>query len=481
MADSFFDRPPSFQINAWTGSDSAPALVTGDRVAWSLHSRSPGKADGERERDFDVDIRDWTHPKVGWGLVLPDNEEIRPAGRRARADDAPEAIQRLLASRPGAPVLRWRANASGFGELLRYTPDDRVRTLQLTSAWGVALDRLPRFLLIFAPPSVVPWSFQYAANLQRGVGRLWLEGEALDNYVNALIGDWAGAACDSNAPLVWSVDHGKADITWLMDQAISRKLSARWSSEPDGDFSRATRLFGADATREQLVEALSRTKPGLVVTTSHGMTGPLNDAATMAAQLGMPVDATRRSLDLAALCDQWQPDGAIWYSHACCSAGSDAVSAYDGLFDRSTDVGRVLAGVSANCGASIAPLPQRLLGAKRPLRAFIGHVEPTFDWTLRDPETQQRLTDSLLDALHDKLFSRHIRPPIGSAMASVFDGVGTLLSQWGSACGAANRGAPNSLIRALHFQVSALDRQHTVILGDPTAALPALAALAAAR
>lgn len=475
MADPFFDQPPSLQINAWTGSDSAPAQLTTDRLAWALHPHSPGKADNDDDRaPLDVDSRDWTHPQVGWGLVLPDDDTIQPPGRRAKADDAPEAIQRLLAARPGAPVLRWRSNASGIGELMRYTTDGRVRPLQLISSPGIGLNELPRFLMIFAPPSVIPWTFQYAANLQHCVGRLWLKGEALDNYVNALIVDWAGSACDSHAPLVWSVDHGKPDISWLMDQAISRKLSAEWSSDADGDFARATRLFGADATREQLVAALARTKPGLVVTTSHGMTGPLNNAAAMAAQLGVPVDVARRGLDLEALCDQWQPDGAIWYAHACCSAGSDTVSAYDGLFDRAGDVGRTLAGVSAVCGACVAPLPQRLLGAKRPLRAFIGHVEPTFDWTLRHPETRQRLTDSLLSALHRRLFDARMRPPIGAAMASVFNDVGTLLYQWTRACATANRAVTKNLTQALYYQVAALDRQHTVILGDPTVALPAL-------
>lgn len=479
LADHFFDQPPSLQFNAWTGSESAPAQLSAERMAWSLRTHSAGNAnhvDRGGGRDFDVDIRDWAHPQIGWGLVLPDDKAIQPPGRRARADDAPEAIQRLLAARPGAPVLRWRANAGGIGELLRYTADGREWPLQLISGWGIGLSEVPRFLLIFAPPSVIPWSFQYAANLQHCVGRLSLEGEALENYINALIGDWAGTACDSNAPLVWSVDHGKGDITWLMDQAISRKLSDQWASERDGDFSRATRLFGADATGEKLIAALARTKPGLVVTTSHGMTGPLNNAPVMAAQLGVPLDVARRGLDLEALCDQWQPDGAIWYSHACCSAGSDAVSAYEGLFDPATDVGRTLAGVSAGCGARIAPLPQRLLGAKRPLRAFIGHVEPTFDWTLRHPETRQVLTPSLLNALHRNLFSKRMRPPVGAAMASVFDGVGTLLTEWIGACADVNKAVPKSLNKALYYQVAALDRQHTVILGDPTAALPALVA-----
>ena len=49
----------------------------------------------------------------------------------------------------------------------------------------------------------------------------------------------------------------------------------------------------------------------------------------------------------------WQPDGAIWYCHACCSAGSEAPSAFESLFAETTEVGRVLRSV-ASLGARVA-------------------------------------------------------------------------------------------------------------------------------
>lgn len=476
LNNGFFDEPPRLRFNAWTGAETAPEQLSAERLSWALRNHSPGKmAADEGWREYEeIDNREWRNPQVGWGLVLP--ERALPNASLATANDAPEAIQRLLAARPGSPVLRWRGSEDGVGELRRFTPDGKVRQPELITEQGIAPWQLPRFLLIFAPPCVIPWAFQYAANLQHCVGRLCLEGEALDNYVDALISDWAGATCDPHAPLLWSVDHGEPDISWLMDGLISRRLWERWRSDKDGDFARGTPLFGGDATRERLTAELARTKPGLIVTTSHGMTGPLNNATAMAAQLGVPVDAAHRALDLTVLGEQWQPDGAIWYAHACCSAGSDTVSAYDGLFDPTSDLARTLKGVAAGCGARIAPLPQQLLGASRPLRAFIGHVEPTFDWTLRSLETEQRLTHSLIDSLSHKLFTAGQRPPIGSAMASVFGDVGTLLSKWMIARAAGDKATPRSLAKALYYQIAALDRQHTVILGDPTVALPSLRA-----
>ncbi len=472
MHDFFHAGPPALRLNAWTGHETAPTpLEPGPLVEWLRRQPTAQRACQADRVPGRVETWDWRSPQVGWGLVLPDDDSLQPA-RRATADDAPPAIQRLVAARGAAPVLRWRASDSGIGQLVRYGSDGRVWDLALVSETGIAPWQLPQFLLICAPPDRIPWTFQYAANLGRCVGRLWLQGQALDHYVDALISDWAGSACNPQTPLVWSVDHGQPDITWLMDRAISRKLAEAWRNDPDQDFAGATALWGADATQEQLIAALVRTQPSLVVTTSHGMTGPLADAQQMAAQLGVPVDVSRKVLDLTALCEQWQPDGAIWYAHACCSAGSDTVSAYDGLFDRGSEVGSILAGVAAGCGASIAPLPQRLLGAKRPLRAFIGHVEPTFDWTLRDPHTGQPLTHSLRSALYGKLFEDGQRRPIGWAMAQVFGEVGTLLFEWKRAAAAIDAERPRSLAKALYYQIAALDRQHTVILGDPTAALP---------
>ncbi len=474
MHEFFQSGPPTLTLNAWSGSEAAPVTPNAEQLhAWLRGRRAYTPGVSHDRLPDDVKEWDWRSPKVGWGLVLPDNDCIEPLAR-ATACDAPEPIQRLVAARGNAPVLRWRANAGGVGQLLRYTPDGRVRDMALASPDGIAPSQLPRFLLIFAPPDVIPWTFQYTANLRRNVGRLWLQDEALDNYVNALINDWADATCDVHAPLVWSVDHGQPDITWLMDQAISRKLADRWVKDKDKDFPRATCLFGSHATHDKLIGALASTRPALVVTTSHGMTGPLNDAPLMAAQLGVPVDDRHRALDIDALCQRWQPNGAIWYSHACCSAGSDATSAYDGLAGMGSDVARILAGVAAGCGARIAPLPQRLLGAKRPLRAFIGHVEPTFDWTLRDPVSGQPLSHSLLNALHERQIADGYRRPIGWAMDEVFYDVGVKLAEGRHALAAINPNQPGSLAKALYYQIAAMDRQHTVILGDPTVALPAL-------
>ncbi|MCX5542150.1 hypothetical protein M3A49_22050 [Paraburkholderia sp. CNPSo 3076] len=476
MAAEHFSADEPLAINAWTGAVSPAAVPDAAGMAtWALLRQGSGPGpESTLMAPQEVAPWDWRHPRVGWGLVLPD-ELTLPAEARSRADDAPEPIRQLLAARPGSPVLRWSA-AHGNEVLLRYDTKGGYKPLALVSDDGIAPDALPLYLLIAASPQQVPWSFQYAANLRRYVGRLDLAGDALSNYVDALLGGWTGSPRDPRAPLVWSVDHGPRDITWLMDQAISRKLIDAFDADQDGDFARRVGLFGANATGAQLIEALREHHPALVITTSHGMTGPLHDAALTAGQLGVPVDCAHRVLDVEALCQAWSPDGAIWYSHACCAAGSDTRSQYAGLFDSTSEVMRVLDGVAAVCGARVAPLPQRLLGVRRPLAAFVGHVEPTFNWTLRDPRTGQPLTHSVRQTLYDNLFASGGGRPLGWALSQVFKDAAISLALWAQAVRGFNKGLPGALDSALINQLTALDRQHTVILGDPTVALPALKA-----
>ena len=113
---------------------------------------------------------------------------------------------------------------------------------------------------------------------------------------------------------------------------------------------------------------------------------------------------------------QWEPQGAIWYAHACCSAGADAATVYDRVAAPDSEVDRVLRGVAQKAGACTAPLPQQLLGCVSPLRAFVGHVEPTFNWTLRDPVNGQLLTSSLVQTLYNGLYQPQSEP-IGYALS----------------------------------------------------------------
>jgi hypothetical protein len=186
------------------------------------------------------------------------------------------------------------------------------------------------------------------------------------------------------------------------------------------------------------------------------------------------VDADYHLVEPGDVLAGWQPNGAIWFAQACCSAGAQNPSIYRGMFDPTTDTGQVLDGVSI-VGPMSAPFPTALLGCANPLRAFIGHVEPTFEWTLWHPPTRAQLTDWVRTLMYQQLYQAM---PVGLALqrSQVYTDVGALLLQYQDAL-ARHAVAPDKTARrsaldlALYDKVSAYDRACTVLLGDPTVAV----------
>jgi hypothetical protein len=116
-------------------------------------------------------------------------------------------------------------------------------------------------------------------------------------------------------------------------------------------------------------------------------------------------------------------------------------------------------------------LPRALLGGANPLGAFIGHVEPTFDWTLRDPVNGQTTSSHIINALYKQLHLDR-RPPIGRAMSVYFSAVAGLLQDYADSLDAVEAQEEDALQRARRARLIAMDRLAMVILGDPTVRLP---------
>jgi hypothetical protein len=325
---------------------------------------------------------------------------------------------------------------------------------------------MPYYLLICGSPAQVPWELQYILNAHYAVGRLHLSGPSLDNYVNALRAEWRTSETDVRKTLVWAVNQGGGDITSLMRDVIAATVYDKLAH--DADLSAGVRfLDGAAATAAGLASRLSADKPAVVVTTSHGQTYPLDNLEALVNQLGLLVDQNYASVRAADLLRNWQPAGAVWYAHACCSAGASAQTSFSGLTEEGSEVDRILKGV-AQVGNKVAPLPTALLGAANPLRAFIGHIEPTFDWTLRNPDTNQSLTSSLEEALYNELYQPS---PVGYAFRRWYDRLASLYTSYDQELLAFGRG-DNTRAAMLKDLLAARDVQSTVLLGDPTATLP---------
>jgi hypothetical protein len=463
--------PARLRIDAWMGGVGAVGGLGDDARRWAVRKDKGVRAIGRHLAPEEISDADWRHPKVGWGLILPDDDTL-PASERATADDAPESIRVLMDSRRGSPVLRYRRDL-GNGYLRRYRPEGGFDDVSIAGGKrGVGRACLPGYLLIFAPPEAIPWSLQYLLNTSTtAVGRLPLTGDALERYVDALINGWAESPVRRNRPVVWAVDYGPDDISSLLKEAIAQPLARELHDDPDiGD--EAVCLWGEQgpATAEQLIDVLVDRRPDLVVTTSHGVTWPLDAPQELKKCLGLPVGQDTVPLDPSQLLSAWQPNGAVWYAHACCSAGADDRSRFTGVPEAEDDVDQVLRGVAA-VGPRVAPLAEELLGAEQPLRAFIGHVEPTFDWTLQDPRTNAFLTASTQEAIYRGLY---LGMPIGLAVKKIHDPVRTLLSLLDEAIDDLDD-VNDTRDAAFAYQLAARDRQSMVLLGDPTVTLAPVA------
>lgn len=453
--------PIDVQINAWADGDVRGGIDP------TLRSRILGldiEAKNTSLPALRVSATQWRDPSVGWGLVLPENLNLSPAAR-ATPTDAPEAIRDLYEER-GGPVFRvgadWRP-----GTLRRYAPGGSVMDVALgSSRVGTAPGSIPRYLLIVGGPDVIPWAVQYDLQFAHYVGRLDLDETGLRHYVDALMSGWSARPPVKSHTLVWSVDHGGGDITRLMRRTIGRPMYKRFVNDGDQALADgALFLDRADATHGALTDTIGTHRPSLIVTTSHGETWPLNDSAVMRANLGLLIDGDKKRLDPAMLGGDGNPSGAVWFAQACCSAGSSRVSGYKGILTSGSKADNVLQAVAA-CGASTAPLPRALLGAENPLAAFVGHVEPTFDWSIKHPETGQYMTTSLFETFHQMLFTGH---PIGMAMAGVRETGASFLNSYDIARRSLiDESDEEALGTLLSVKLAARDWQSIVLLGDPT-------------
>lgn len=459
--DDYLPDDTELRVNAWCG---APVVAPRDAAfdTWgATGKRAPPK---KLLAPADVDPGNWRDPSIGWGVILP--ESNAPAADKALALDAPDCVRTLIATRNNAPVFRYDASLPP-GVLRRYASGGSFSDPSVAGMRGMAANAIPKFLLIIASPAEIPWSFQYRLQLDAAVGRLDLDPAGLEHYITALLGEWTTADVVRATPVVWAVDHGPQDITRLMRKTIADRLANAFVTDAGHEFTmQGGALADATSTGSALMDALVARKPAFIATSSHGATGPLDNPAAMALQLGIPVDRDHTPLPLASLTNTWSPHGSIWYAHACCSAGCDAVSSFAGVAPPASTLSQTLTALGA-LGAQSAPLPKLLLGQQSPARAFIGHVEPTFDWTLRDTRNGQTTTAHIIDAFYGQLH-RASRPPIGLAMQAYYRGVGGLWRDVANARDDVNAFKAGSVDNLRRLRLIASDLESMVLLGDPT-------------
>jgi hypothetical protein len=462
--------PDSVHLNAWLGRGKPSQAKVVEKVGPWLGINETPKVPEVLAVKGVRDERDWTDPRIGWSLLLPHRNDLDSTALASPAD-APPAIHRLWEKRGRPPIYRYDASAPDrAGYVRRYAPDgNQEQDLDdASSCYGFGVNALPFYLLIYGGPDEVPWDLQRRLNGNRAVGRLVeLPDGGLDRYVDHLIKGWPDSRAEPKAPLVWSTGHDW--VTKVMWRMVGEPLN-QWYARQKALKARAVGIFEEHATSTRLAEMLRDRTPGLIVTTSHGdmdVTRPEIDR-----RIGLPVDGDGLSFDADALLGAWQPDGAIWFALACCSAGTDRPNGFDGLLDPNSDAHAALDAVATQLGARVAPWPLRLLAADRPARAFIGHVEPTFDRTMRDDRTKQSLMSGVVEALTERIYNPNPLP-VGFALRPHYRPLANLYDEDSSAARALNKAEPDAEVRLLDTRLRQRDLRGLMLLGDPTAALGA--------
>lgn len=467
--------PYQFAMNAYDPSSAKAAIsdVPRDADIWALKNK-PDLLTFLASEDF-PDLRNWNHPKVGWGLIVAENPSLSPDESANLVDYEHDPILKLWKARGRGSVFRWDPSRTDRLVVIR-NATSREDVLLTAAPVGTGPGCLPRYLLIYGDPEEISWDLQYILNQNRNCfpGRIPFKGAAAGRYIDATCSNFQGASAKRSSAAVWSaVCNQQTDggMTALMSRVIALPLTEKLKA--DAELTDAIFMDAGDATVDRLLSELEQRNPALIVTTSHGVTGPLNNPVAMAASLGIPLDSNLVPLSLSALLSsKWKPGGAVWYSHACCSAGSEKYTNFGNLLIPGTTAQQIVAAVAA-LGSTVAPLPMALLQAESPVRAFIGHVEPTLDFSLIQPDSGAPITSSLISSLYDHLYQRKPET-IGMAFRDSFDRIGEMFGLFQASYREYNKGNDVENTPVMIWSLlAANDLKTTVILGDPAVSLPA--------
>jgi hypothetical protein len=473
------ELPEELLLNAWLdGTGSVAGKLASNPLAW-IHAKTmlpppetwPSKM---LWSEGDPPYHDWRNIRVGWSIVLPPSQGTDEPS--PEPSDAPRAIQNLWEARCKPPIYRCSLPNSAYPWCLwRCARGEEPQPVHLGSSdFGTGPNAIPYYLLICGDPIQISWSWQYLLAARRAVGRLALADLALHRYVDHLLGDWSKCEANARSIVFWSVYKDEDRMTVRMHDAVATKLYAPFDN--DADIHNKPFLTGVHATTEELTKTLARLHPGFVVTTSHGAIGT-GAIADRCKSLGLPVDQYNHRMNPQHLKDRWSLGGSVWYAHACCSAGTHGVNRYQTLFAPESRANVALK-LAAECGPTISPLPTSLLEADPPIRAFVGHVDPTFDWTIRDPATGQHLTSPLVAAFYDRFYQEN-PIPLGHALNALYHPLGSLYAEDTALQYQIDTAGvikpPNQdpkIVRRFDRRITALDLQSFVLLGDPTVTRP---------
>ena len=254
----------------------------------------------------------------GWGVIFGPGID----------KSVKEALQPLIDHR--------KATADPF---VVYDGPPTVQPGETAAAWlrrnGTRLDvvdpakGVPFYLMIVAPPEVIPFEFQYMLDIYWAVGRLWFDtpdefrlyAESVVSYEKA-----TGVSTTRNLAM-FATEHDFDNATQLFMRNVAKPMSQGEGTKPvpigkRQKFGLKT-IFGDQATKAALADLLSGhadgASPSLLFTGSHGMSF-------------LPDDARQSASQGAIVCQDWPGFGNITEAHWFSAADVPATAKVHGMF-----------------------------------------------------------------------------------------------------------------------------------------------------
>lgn len=398
--------------------------------------------------------------QAGWGLIVP------PGG-------LPKPIRKAL-----APLLERRSGEAGEAREIEYRSGETVRRFLVRhgTAYGeVDPEKLPYYLLIVAPPSVVPFEFQYDLNVRHAVGRLWFDGpperaaERFASYAQGVLDSEAGK-CRRQGAVVFGIQNDDDPPTDTCRHQLSEPLARAM-----GDFRSPPALktfFGEEATKERMVSLLGGPDtPAVFFSASHavcfrqGEDELLTDqgALVCADWPGREKWKGRPSPDhyFAAkdLDDSADVRGLVTFHYACFSAGTPEMDSY------ARARGKPEKRLSDE--PLLSSLPQRLLGHPGGgALAVLGRVDLAWEHSFEWPGVGSHITH--FESAFEQLLAGK---RIGTAFEPFADRYAQIATAVARELLDSTPDAPKPEGLA-HLWMAHHDAQSLVLLGDPAVRLP---------
>jgi hypothetical protein len=401
---------------------------------------------------------------AGWGIVFH--------------EDAPQSLRDAL-----NPLVELRAKRAGDRlKMLDYKKGEQIRDWYLrhhVSAGNPDPEVVPYYLLLIAPPDLIPFDFQYLLGVEYAVGRLAFDtASEYERYARSIVAYESGNKVPNAKEITyWGTRHLGDPATNLSASLLVDPLAngiagavGALKRPIHGDLGFDRKLcLGNDATKEGLLASLhAAAPPAMLFTASHGMSvrsgrpNQLTDQGALLCQDWPGFGSVRAEHVLAAadVADDANVNGLVAFLFACFGNGTPDTDQFP------MDLSQAGTAPPLAPQPFIAALPRRLLAhSNGGALAVIGHIDRAWGFSIQAPKAPDAQIHTFRNCLGYILKGQ----PVGYAVCGQF---GARFAALSTALASSTSPSAPSFMHLndrdlVTYWLERNDAQNYVMLGDP--------------